>query len=151
MCISHTPSDRIYYIEYDDKSVRVEEKEIVRASGYSCFSEPGDHVPAHSHCASRLHALPGDGAGTSWSVDQLQLVLRDRDPGQNGEFTSPSLHAARRPPNQVSIVMRPATGEIWTTDGSSAQDSTDRFFRIEFRLLLGSVAVPPRQGDRLVM
>ena len=93
---------------------------------------PLAEVPVHS--ISRMERLkqliPKDGA--PWTVEFAQGVLRDGYDWQRQRVTPhATMHTIRRVDNQSSIVMRPATGEMWVTPGPISPENLDRYYRID--------------------
>jgi acyl transferase domain-containing protein/acyl carrier protein len=120
LCISHHPTDRLCYVEYDGPSFLIQPDQDFVATTNHCVLHPSPEVPQHSgYRLARLRGLlaaNGDAAGCSLTLGQS--VLRDRyDLGRARETAHPTMNTIRRVDNQISIIMRPAFGEVWATAG----------------------------------
>jgi hypothetical protein len=93
---------------------------------------PLEEVPVHS--VSRFERLRQllETANQPLTVEHAQQVLRDGYDWQRQRLTPhATMHTIRRVDNQSSIVMRPATGEMWVTPGPISPENADRYYRID--------------------
>jgi acyl transferase domain-containing protein len=151
LCISHHPTDRLAYVEYDGASIEIARDLDVVASTNHCLLHPPRAEPAaHSLCRfGRLQALLDAAAETGCSVAAAQAILRDRfDLARERETTHPTMNTLQRVDNQISIVMRPAGGELWVTPGPLARDDAERFYRLNVAELLAPVPAPGAPAKR---
>ncbi len=132
MCLSHHANDRICYLEYDRDQVWVNDNaRRVFSTNHSLLGQRTTTPPEHSaHRLARLEALLGS---TPVTLEAARSALRDRHDGGRGRVTPhATMNTVCRVDNQVSIVMRPAAGEIWATAGASAGGAADHFFLAPF-------------------
>jgi acyl transferase domain-containing protein len=151
LCLSHRPTDRLCYLEYDGASLQVQQDKDQVMTTNHCLLHVSQEVPQHSaHRLTRLqHLLAPDGQA-GYTLAQAQAALRDRyDVGRQRQTTHPTMNTIRRIDNQASIVMRPAEGEVWVTPGPLAQEKADAYCRLDLRELFapeGPPAHPARRG-----
>jgi len=145
LCLSHGPTDRVCYVEYDGKSVCVQpETGAVAATNHSQVHAPGGEVPAHSqHRLARLKELLGEPtAGVD--VPKAQAILRDRfDPARGRQPQFRTMNTLCRVDNQVSAVIQPSEGALWVTHGPGKEEQEDVFQRLAIGALL-----PEFQAER---
>ena len=130
MCLSHAASDRLCYLEYDSDQVLVDmSRDRVYSTNHSLLRTCASRVPGHSdHRLTRLKSML---AHQPVTLSDAQVALRDRHDGERGRTTEhATMNTVCRVDNQVSIVMRPAAGEIWATPGPAAGVAADTFFVI---------------------
>ncbi len=157
MCLSQHAADRICYVEYDAESVEVRWAEnFVESTNHCLLKTALGETPAQScQRLDRLHELLYRENGTTPRVTpgQAQAILRDRYDRSLGRVTThPTKATIRRPYTQASIVMRPATGEVWVTADTLPREEPDRFHRLDLSDLFRSEAVengPPAQQASL--
>lgn len=140
ICLSHFPTDRICYVEYDGESLRINDHQpTVVSTNHAMLHETMTGPTPHSVSRmSRLHAMlnleSNRGVSPSWAKN----ILRDGYDTSRGRVTPfPTMHTIRRVDNQGSFVIVPATGELWATAGPMAPTMADRYFRISLRRLFG--------------
>lgn len=141
MCLSHFPTDRLCYVEYDGQSVMVKDHRPAVVSTNHALLHPTMTGPT-PHSVSRmdrigslLNLVSNRGVAPAWA----RSILRDRyDLSRGRETTFPTMHTIRRIDNQGSFVIVPSTGELWATAGPMAPTMADRFFRISLSRLFGA-------------
>jgi acyl transferase domain-containing protein/NAD(P)-dependent dehydrogenase (short-subunit alcohol dehydrogenase family) len=145
LCISHYPTDRLCYIEYDGEDLQIRHEFDLLVTSNHCQLLPSVHeVPQHSlHRLHRLEKLITDLSQSGLTPDQAQAALRDRhDLARGRETLHPTMNTICRVDNQVSIVMQPAAGEIWTTPGPLASGDASTFYKLRLDELFASVEDP---------
>ncbi len=150
LCISHYPTDRLCYLEYDGKNLAVQENPpFVLTTNHCLLQPPVADVPEHSrHRLARLHQLLGEQADGRWTLERSQKALRDQfDLGRGRQTTHATMNTVRRVDNQISVVMLPATGELWVTPGPRAGVRQDEFFRFNVRELFQQIATADQSGE----
>ena len=158
LCISHYPTDRLCYLEYDGKSLAVQENPpFVLTTNHCQLQPPVAEVPEHSrHRLARLHQLLGDEADGRWTLERAQQALRDRFDLGRGRLTAhATMNTVRRVDNQISVVMLPATGDLWVTPGPRAGERQDEYFRFNVNQLFREASDKDETGelapDRIVL
>ena len=144
LCISHHRTDRLCYVEFDGRELRVQSSapSVMAANHQLMRSALGGQVPRHSeHRLNRLRELLGDAVPGSVSVPAAQAALRDRfDRSRGREARFPTLNTVRRVDNHVSIVMQPGQGVLWVTSGPSSNGRQDLFVRLSLADLFGKTS-----------
>jgi len=138
MCISHAATDRLCYLEYDGEWLDVQhDRPVVLSTNHSLLGHSPGEIPAHSrHRLAQLEKLLAGDARGQVTVPIAQAALRDRHDLERGRQTAhPTMNTIRRVDNHVSVVMRPASGEIWVTLGPLAKNKADNFFRLSLKEL----------------
>src|SRR5262249_18679208 len=111
-------------------------------------------APSHSHYRlQRLEQLLGKGGQDRYTLAQAQAALRDGyDLGRERVTPHPTMNTIRRVDNQISVVLRPALGELWVTPGPLIEGKSDQFYRLDVHQLLALTAAPepPAQATRRV-
>ncbi|MFO0576434.1 MAG: C45 family autoproteolytic acyltransferase/hydrolase [Polyangia bacterium] len=133
LLLSHAPTDRIVYLEYDGPRLAIEEvADAVCTTNHSRLlgaSEP----PEHSlHRLARLSTLR---ATSPLRAEAVQAMLRDRtDLGRGRVVAHCTMNTVCRVDNQLSFVYTrdAATEKLWATPGPERSELADRF-----------VALPP--------
>jgi NAD(P)-dependent dehydrogenase (short-subunit alcohol dehydrogenase family)/3-hydroxymyristoyl/3-hydroxydecanoyl-(acyl carrier protein) dehydratase len=136
LCLSHFPTDRLCYLEYDGGGLKVQHNpETVLTTNHCLLQPPLAEVPEHSkHRLTRLQQLMAEADRLGVSLEQAQQALRDRfDLGRGRLTTHATMNTIRRVDNQISIVMRPETGELYVTPGPRSGEIVDRYFRLEVK------------------
>ncbi len=148
LCLSHYPTDKLCYLEYDGKVLRVEfDRPSLISTNHAEMFSPLEDVPVHS--VSRFERLKQllDQGQQPLTVQHAQAVLRDGYDWQRGRITPhATMHTIRRVDNQSSIVMRPETGEMWVTPGPNSPENADRYYRIDLNELFQSGKPVLRMG-----
>ncbi len=149
LCISHHPTDRVTYLEYDGPSLQFRDHGAIITANHCLLHAPRHEVPEHSrNRLARLQALLEGCGDRLFTVELAQATLRDRyDLGRRREAPHPTMNTIQRVDNRISVVMRPAKGEIWVTPGPVPRERADRYQQLDARALL---AVHPEgaRGDR---
>ena len=117
MCISHSVTDQLSYVEYHGETVKTRSSQTrFVGTNHTQLHSASAKTPAHSlHRFDRLDKLVGA------SVDELdvqnaQAALRDRyDVARNRLTPHPTMNTIRRIDNQISIVMQPGAQKAWIT------------------------------------
>lgn len=138
LCLSHFPTDRLCYLEYDGQSLEVQEAvDEVLTTNHCLLQAPLTEVPQHSRLRlARLRQLMAQADQEGVSLEKAQESLRDRFDLGRGRYTPhATMNTIRRVDNQISIVMRPESGELHVTPGPLLRDLADRYFRIELKTL----------------
>jgi NAD(P)-dependent dehydrogenase (short-subunit alcohol dehydrogenase family) len=144
LCLSHQPTDRLCYLEYDGASLQVDDgKDEVMTTNH-CLLHGSQGAPPHSaYRLSRLRHLLGSNGRRGYTLALAQAALRDRyDLGRQRTTTHPTMNTIQRADNQVSIVMRPAAGEAWVTPGPLIKETADSYFRLDLKELIGWAGSP---------
>ncbi|HET6422737.1 MAG TPA: C45 family autoproteolytic acyltransferase/hydrolase, partial [Planctomycetaceae bacterium] len=137
LCISHHPTDRLCYVEYDGGTLQVQDgPKAVLTTNHCLLQPPIADVPEHSqHRLNRLNQLVGDGV-SGVTLEMAQQALRDRyDLGRGRLTPHATMNTIRRVDNQISIVMRPEQGEIYVTPGPRSGEIIDKYFRLDLNEL----------------
>ena len=141
MCLSHFPTDRLCYVEYDGRSVMIQDHQPTLVSTNHARLHPTmiGPVPHSLSRNERIHSLlnlvPNRGVSPAWA----KAILRDRyDLSRGRETAFPTMHTIRRIDNQGSFVIVPAAGELWATAGPMAPKMADRYFRVSLSRLFGA-------------
>lgn len=143
ICLTCAAEDRICYVEWDGQAFHVSSGAAgIVATNHRLLVE-GASAPGHSsHRLNRLHELL---AGQQVSAHLAQQTLRDRlDPSESAGNEWPTLNSVRRVDNQISIVMQPSTGRVWTTDAHATNGTQDSFACFDLGELLKPVAAQPQ-------
>ena len=140
LCLSHTPSDTLAYLEYDGSSeLRIQQElDSVLTTNHCMLFDPLSSVPVHSEIRmSRLHTLFQWESQSYLIPEVARDVLRDRyDQQRNCVPRYPTKNTIRRVDNQASLVMRPEQGELWMTAGPMDPDRENDYFRFSIPHLL---------------
>ncbi|QDU40500.1 Phthiocerol/phenolphthiocerol synthesis polyketide synthase type I PpsA [Maioricimonas rarisocia] len=150
LCISHFPSDRICYLEYDGSELAIgTDRELVATTNHSLLQSPSLAVPEHSRLRlRRLEQLVSSAGQPSVSGQQAQQILRDRfDCGRDRETPHPTMNTICRVDNQISFVLDPEDQSIWVTPGPMANGHADRFERIDLQQLWQQSTVQEPTGQ----
>ena len=145
LCLSHFPTDRLCYLEYDGGTLRVQENpETVLTTNHCLLQSPLADVPEHSkHRLARLQQLMAEADRNGVSLEQAQQALRDQfDLGRGRQTTHATMNTIRRVDNQISIVMLPETGELYVTPGPQSGGIADHYFRLEVKELWNDAPKP---------
>ncbi len=144
LCLSHHPTDRLCYLEYDGRSLQVQHGKDHAMTTNHCLLHESQDVPQHSaYRLTRLQQLLAPNGRAGYTLAQAQSALRDRyDLGRQRPTAHPTMNTICRVDNQVSIVMRPAAGEVWVTPGPLAKENADSYYRLDLKELLGSDESP---------
>ncbi len=142
MCVTHHPSDRLCYLEYDGAALHIRaDRDRLMGTNHFLLDHPSSEPPPHStHRFNRLQELLGGQNGCS--PDKARAILRDRfDPGRRRRTAHPTMNTVLRVDNLQSIVMQPGLNKIWVTPGPAhgpGSDQADPFHAVEIADLLGS-------------
>jgi len=142
LTISDNLTDRLCYLEYDGASLHVQhDKDLVMTTNH-CLLHVSREVPQHSsYRLTRLRNLLGENGRFGFTVGQAQAALRDRyDLGRGRVTPHPTMNTIHRIDNQVSIVMRPASGEVWATPGPLSKEKADLYCSLNLKELFASEA-----------
>jgi acyl transferase domain-containing protein/NAD(P)-dependent dehydrogenase (short-subunit alcohol dehydrogenase family) len=145
LCLSHHLSDRLCYLEYDEADLKVQvDPPTVLSTNHCQLFTSRVSVPSHSrHRLQRLEQLLGVNGRDSYTADQARAALRDGyDVARERVTPHPTMNTIRRVDNQISIVMRPAQGELWVTPGPLVEGKEDLYYRLDVNGLLA-----PRSTD----
>ncbi|HZL94128.1 MAG TPA: C45 family peptidase, partial [Vicinamibacterales bacterium] len=148
LCLSHHPTDRLCYLEYDGNAVQFQDvHEGIETTNHSVLHAPTQAVPAHSlHRLNRLRDLLGTNGRNPYTVAKAQEALRDRyDLRRKRATPHPTMNTIRRLDNQMSLVMHPARGEAWVTPGPIINGKADHYGKLNLVDLLGVPAPTPRR------
>ena len=139
LCLSHHATDRVTYLEYEGSSLRIRDGAVATANHCLLHASLGE-VPEHSrHRLERLTALIEGREERPFTVELAQTILRDRyDPARHRETPHPTMNTVQRVDNRISVVMRPATGEVWVTPRPLPKEGADRYQRLDVNELLGA-------------
>lgn len=153
LCISHHQTDQVCYLEYDGSSLAVQlNRDVVMATNHCFLHSPFSDVPEHSNYRlTRLRALlDGDGQA-GFTLEEAQSALRDRyDLGRQRETAHLTMNTIQRADNQISIVVRPALGEVWITPGPLVKEKVDHYYQLRVKELLRLDAWPTHPVDQRV-
>src|SRR5262249_16726993 len=141
MCISHSPSDRICYLEYDGDALQVEQDWEAVTTTNHCLLHPSlANVPDHSQWRrQRLVEMLGTNGKAGYTLAEARAALRDRfDLGRGRVTPHLTMNTVQRVDNQASIVLRPGLGEVWVTAGPLAGDDVDHYYRLSLDELFQS-------------
>ncbi len=130
LCLSHYPSDRLCYVEYDGQTLQTRDvDDAVAATNHGLLLSPIAEVPDHSrHRLNSLEELLGQRSKAGLTVAASQAVLRSRyDPGRGRDTPHRTMNTLCRVDNQVSIVMVAGNGQVWVTSDPGSNGSSDRF------------------------
>ncbi|MCH8830567.1 MAG: SDR family NAD(P)-dependent oxidoreductase, partial [Planctomycetes bacterium] len=149
LCLSHHPSDRVCYVEFDGSELRIEPQlTSVIAANHRLMKSVAEKIPQPSMLRlQRLQDLLGGERLTSITPARAQTVLRDlfdMKRGQQAEF--PTLNMVRRVDNQTSILMQPASGDIWLTPGPMANGRQNEFLHLNLADLFRFPAEEPAES-----
>lgn len=150
LCLSHHPTDRVCYVEYDGNTLHVDsEMPKVVAANHRLMKQVADSVPQPSQLRlDRLRDLLGETEQAPVSPSVAREALRDRFDVKRGRTADqPTLNMVRRVDNQISIVMRPAKGDIWLTPGPTANGHQNEFQQLNLSDLFGSVPESTSAGE----
>ncbi|MBM2813023.1 MAG: ppsA, partial [Chloroflexi bacterium] len=151
LTISDNLTDRLCYLEYDGASLHVQhDKDLVMTTNLCLLHVSRDVPPHSSYRLTRLQDLLGANGGAGFTVGQAQAALRDRyDLGRGRVTPHPTMNTIHRIDNQVSIVMRPSTGEVWATPGPLSKEKADLYCSLNLKELFASeVPLTHRVHDR---
>lgn len=128
LLLSHAPTDRIVYLEYDGARVELEEvTSAVYTTNHSRLLSAGT-PPEHSlHRLTRLSTLS---TAQPLRVEAVQAMLRDRmDLGRGRVVTHCTMNTVCRVDNQLSFVYSFAAGaaQLWATPGPERGELADRY------------------------
>ncbi|HET9017310.1 MAG TPA: C45 family autoproteolytic acyltransferase/hydrolase, partial [Thermomicrobiaceae bacterium] len=140
MCLSHAATDRVAYVEYDHDDLQVDLARDGVVSANHCLLFPSSAaVPADSrHRLTRLDGLVGPETWGTLSPADVRRALRDRfDLGRGRETAHPTMNTVLRVDNQTSIVLQPARGRAWATDGARGREDLDPYVELDLVELLG--------------
>ncbi|MCA9070969.1 MAG: acyltransferase domain-containing protein, partial [Planctomycetaceae bacterium] len=118
LCLSHHLSDRLCYVEFDGKDLKVlPTAPAVISANHRLMRTFASEIPAASqYRLNRLRDLLGGDPPHDVTSEQAQSVLRDRfDPRKKREAASPNVNTVRRVDNQISIIFQPGRGNLWVT------------------------------------
>lgn len=150
LLLSHAPSDRIAYIEYDEKQVQVEENvDVLFSTNHSRLLAHGD-VPEHSlHRLERMEKVLSERPLTSPAVEAL---LRDRMDLARGRMVAHrTMNTVCRVDNQISFVYSAADGgRFCTTPGPAAGEACDQFTGFDLPALWREDAPASDEGTALI-
>jgi acyl transferase domain-containing protein len=145
LCISHHPTDRLAFVEYDADSLEVRlDWDKAMGTNHCLVHNPRQAAPQHSlNRLRRLQGLLGNGQA-GFTLAQAQAALQDRyDVDRQRHTPHPTMNTVQRVDNQISLVMRPAVGEAWVAHGPRAGTGQDgEYHRLDVRRLLASGRVP---------
>ncbi|MFQ5731097.1 MAG: C45 family autoproteolytic acyltransferase/hydrolase [Planctomycetaceae bacterium] len=138
LCITHHPTDRVCYVEFDGNNIRVQPSlpRILATNHQQLMNYTREgfskDVPEHSLSRlNRLQELLGEKEPADVTPDSARAALRDRfDASRDDQTGAPSMHTLRRVDNQISIVMQPAERAVWITPGPSANGHADVFTQL---------------------
>lgn len=138
LCLSDHKSDRVSYVEYDERHVDVRPIDRRCTSTNHCVSfEPQGETPDQSlQRLKRLRSLVDGPDRSSLTVPAAQAALRDQHDERFGRVTPhPTKFTIRQPDTQVSIVMRPAQSELWATADVATPHDSHTFHRLDLGVL----------------
>jgi acyl transferase domain-containing protein/NAD(P)-dependent dehydrogenase (short-subunit alcohol dehydrogenase family)/acyl carrier protein len=151
LCLSHQPSDRLCYVEYqgDELRIRKNPQRVLTANHGlldAAESSTGSMVPPHSlHRLERLKQLVAD--GERCDVARAKRILRDRfDRARGAVTTHPTMNTVCRVDNQVSLVMEPACGALHVIHGGAVDGADDYLTTTYDRRTSASQTVAPRSA-----
>ena len=139
MCLSHYPSNRLCYLEYDGDEIQIRrDPETVLTTNHCLLFEPLTGVPKHSKIRlERLNSLLKINDGGHLVPATARDVLRDRfDLERNCIPKHPTKNTIRRVDNQASIVMQPEKGNLWITAGPQCPERENDYFKFDLNALL---------------
>ncbi|HUR55890.1 MAG TPA: C45 family autoproteolytic acyltransferase/hydrolase, partial [Gemmataceae bacterium] len=135
-CLSHHPSNRLCYVEFDGRELKVTPStDQVLAANHrqlktfaAAEKSLNGGVPAHSkNRMDRMRRLLGGEFG-SVSPESARAALRDRfDTSRGRDSEYPTLNTVRRVDNQISFVVHAAKDELWITAGPLANGHANDF------------------------
>eukprot|EP00913_Durusdinium_trenchii_P008917 g8383.t1 len=145
LCLSHHPSDRVCYVEFDGNDLNIDPAlPKVIAANHRLMKSVADQAPQPSKLRlDRLRNLLGEDQAAPVSPTLAREALRDRfDVKRGANAEQPNLNMVRRVDNQISIVMQPATGDIWLTPGPTANGHQNEFQQLKLQELFQSPSEP---------
>lgn len=151
LCLSHHLSDRLCYVEFDGKELKVlPTAPAVISANHRLMRTFASEIPAASqHRLNRLRDLLGGDLPRKVTSEQAQSVLRDRfDPKRGCEAASPNVNTLRRVDNQISIIFQPGRGNLWVTAGPRSNGHQNEFLELKLKELLPeleSLSPPPTE------
>jgi hypothetical protein len=143
LCLSHHASDRLCYIEFDGKDLKVlpTAPAVISANHRLMRTFAGEIPAASQHRLNRLRDLLGGDPPKGVSSEQAQAALRDRfDSSRGKEAVSPNVNTVRRVDNQISIVFQPGRGNLWVTAGPRSNGHQNEFLELKLQDLLPELA-----------
>lgn len=139
LCLSHHPTDRLCYVEFDGRQLKVQPAPlIVAAANHRLLNGDSADAPAHSRRRlKRLQSLLSGENRKRVTPQRAQEILRDRfDLRRGRELPSATLSTVCRVDNQISIVMQPAQGDLWVTTGPLSNGHQSAFRHLKIHKLL---------------
>ncbi len=139
LCLSHHLSDRLCYVEFDGKDLKVlPTAPAVISANHRLMRTFASEIPKPSqHRLNRLKDLLGGDPPKDVTSKQAQAVLRDRfDPSRGKETATPNVNTLRRVDNQISIVFQPGQGHLWVTAGPRSNGHQNEFLELDLQKLL---------------
>jgi NAD(P)-dependent dehydrogenase (short-subunit alcohol dehydrogenase family) len=143
LCLSHHASDRLCYVEFDGKDLKVlpTAPAVISANHRLMRTFAGEIPAASQHRLSRLRDLLGGDPPKDVSSERAQEVLRDRfDSSRGKEAASPNINTVRRVDNQISIIFQPGRGNLWVTAGPRSNGHQNEFLELKLHDLLPELA-----------
>lgn len=128
LLLSHAPTDRIVYLEYDGARLQSEDvTSAVFTTNHSRLLSAGAQPEHSQHRLARLYTLSN---ASPLRVEAVQAMLRDRtDLGRGRVVAHCTMNTVCRVDNQLSFVYSFAAGtaQLWATPGPERSELADRF------------------------
>ncbi|MBW3541522.1 MAG: acyltransferase domain-containing protein [Planctomycetes bacterium] len=143
LCLSHAASDRLCYVEFDGRELKVQPApSAVMAANHRLLKTFPEEPPAASrHRLERFRELLGGERPGDLDVSRLQEALRDQlDRSRGREQMRPTINTVRRVDNQISLIMQPGRGRAWVTPGPRANGHQNGYLELDLRTLLPDAA-----------
>ena len=148
LLLSHAPTDRIAYLEYDGERLAIEQdRDCVCTSNHSQLLPAGE-PPEHSqHRLTRLATLLEQ---RPIAVPELQSMLRDRlDLGRGRVVAHRTMNTVCRVDNQLSFVFTGRDARLLVTPGPERGEQADHFCELSLKKLFRS-PIATRPPERLM-
>ena len=144
ICLSHHPSQRLCYLEYDGESLQIRHESTLAAANHSLLFPSRAEACCHSrHRLTSLEEMLRRRSPEGLAAREAQETLRSRyDPARGRGTAHPTMNTLCRVDNQISIVMEPQRGRVWATSGPLGSDDPDRFYCLPIGSLLGTGRTP---------
>lgn len=151
LLISHAPTDRIVYLEYD--GARLVSEDVTGAVFTTNHSRLLGAGAPPEHSLHRLARLSTLSAASPLRVEAVQAMLRDRtDLGRGRVVTHCTMNTVCRVDNQLSFVYSAAAGaaQLWATPGPERGELADRFDALPPADLFGAASERAPVSDAAV-
>ncbi len=149
LCLSHSPSDRVCYVEFDGQELKVlPTAPAVISANHRLMRTFASEIPAASlHRLNRLRDLLGGDPPRDVTSERAQKVLRDHfDPSRGREVPASNINTLRRVDNQISIIFEPGRGNLWVTAGPKSNGHQNEFCELKLSELLPELAANSPQS-----